>query len=116
MSLSTGLAAVNLGLNVVQGALSASANRQQARAQMTATRQEMNYNLGVMRQNKIDSYASNLLSSWGSGIDPLTGSTNAVIQSNQAVLQDEINFQEQQYNTQLKNLKAQSKQKYLGIF
>lgn len=115
-SFSDGLSAVNLGMNIISGALNASAVRQQAQAQASATREERDYNLGVMRQNKIDTYASNILQSWGSGIDPFTGSTNAVIQSNQNVLQSEINFQESQYNRQIANYEAQGKYKFLGIF
>lgn len=113
---SVGLGAAGLGLSLISGALNASAQRQAARAKMSALRLERNYNLGVMRRQKEDVYASNILESYGSGINPMTGSNLAVIQGNQAVLQDEINFQEQQYNTELKNLKAQSKQKFLGLF
>jgi hypothetical protein len=40
----------------------------------------------------------------------------ALIGSNENVLRNEMNFREEQYDIQLKNLKAQSKQKYLGIF
>lgn len=112
----TALLAVGLGMNVMQGALGASAARKSARASMAALAAEKSWNLGVMRQNKIDTYASNVLSSWGSGIDPMTGSNRAVIENNQRVLQDEIDFREQQYNIQLENLRAQSKQKFLGLF
>lgn len=113
---SIGLGAAGLGLSIVSGAMGASAARKAARAKMSALKQEKAWNLGVMRRNKEDAYANNILSSYASGINPMTGSNAAVILGNQAVLQDEINFQEQQYNTELKNLKAQSKQKYLGLF
>ena len=102
--------------NYQGGAMSASAARESARAKMSALGEEKAWNLGVMRRNKADAYASNILSSWGSGINPMTGSNAAVILGNQAVLQDEINFQERQYDIEMKNLEAQSKQKYLGLF
>ena len=116
MSFNTGLQAVGLGMNMIQGALSAAANRESARAKMSALKSEKMWNLGVMRQNKIDTYARNILESYGSGISSASGSNLAVIMKNQQVLQDEINFREEQYNIELKNLKAQSKQRYLGIF
>ena len=110
------LAAVGLGLQVAGGISGASAQRKSARAQMRTLQQEKAWNLGVMQRNKEDVYAANLLSSWGSGIDPTTGSTAGVIASNQKVLQDEIDFQRSQYDIQIANAKAASKQKYLGIF
>lgn len=110
------LATIGLGLQVAGGISGASAQRKQARAQMAALQQEKAWNLGVMQRNKEDVYAANLLSSWGSGIDPTTGSTAGVIASNQRVLQEEIDFQRSQYDIQIANAKAQSKQKYLGIF
>lgn len=110
------LAAIGLGLQVAGGISGASAQRKSARAQMRALQQEKAWNLGVMQRNKEDVYAANLLSSWGSGIDPTTGSTAGVIASNQQVLQDEIDFQRKQYDIQIANAKAASKQKYLGIF
>lgn len=110
------LEGISLGLQVMGGVSNASAQRKQARAQMAALQQEKTWNLGVMQRNKEDVYAANLLSSWGSGIDPTTGSTAGVIASNQQVLQDEIDFQRSQYDIQIANAKAASKQKYLGIF
>lgn len=110
------LAAIGLGLQVAGGISGASAQRKSARAQMRALQQEKAWNLGVMQRNKEDVYAANILSSWGSGIDPTTGSTAGVIASNQQVLQEEIDFQRKQYDIQIANAKAASKQKYLGIF
>ena len=112
----TALLAANFGMNMISGALSASAARESARAKMSALSNEKAWNLNVMRKNKADVYARNILESWGSGINPMTGSNLAIIMGNQAVLQDEINFREQQYDIEMKNLKAQSKQKYLGLF
>lgn len=112
----TAFAAINLGLNIVGGITSASANREAARARMAALSNEKTWNLNVMRRNKADVYASNVLESWNSGINPMTGSNAAVILGNQATIQDEINFREQQYDIEMKNLEAQSKQKFLGLF
>lgn len=112
----TALSGINLGLSMISGAMSAAAARESARAKMSALSNEKAWNLSVMRRNKADVYASNILSSWASGINPMTGSNAAVILGNQQVMQDEINFQERQYDIEMKNLKAQSKQKYLGLF
>lgn len=110
------LLAIGLGLQIGAGVTGASAARKSARASMAALASESSWNLATMRQNKIDTYARNILDSWGSGIDPTTGSNRAVIENNQRVLQEEIDFQQQQYAAQMKNLKAQSKQKFLGLF
>lgn len=113
---SEGFSAINLGMSVISGAMQASANREKARAQMSALASSWRWNKRVLQQNKLDAYASNLLESWGAGIKGTTGSTAAVIANNQAVLQSNIDYQQEQYDTQMKNLKAQSKEKYLGIF
>ena len=112
----TAFAGINLGLNVISGAMSASAARESARAKMSALNNERAWNLSVMRRNKADVYAHNILESWGSGINPATGSTVAIISGNQAVLEDEISFQKRQYDMEMRNLEAQSKQKFLGLF
>lgn len=112
----TALLALSFGTSILSGALGASAQRESARAQMKALKLEKQWNLGVMERNKADVYASNILESYGSGIDFTTGSNRAVIEENQRVLQGEIDFQRRQYDIELKNLKAQSKQKFLGIF
>lgn len=112
----TALLAIGLGLNVASGIFGASASRKAARAKMAALEAEKTWNIGVMRRNKTDVYASNILQSWGSGINYTTGSTATVIANNQKVLEEEIKFQEQQYDTQIANLRAQSKQKFLGVF
>lgn len=117
METALALAAVaSFGLDLGSSIFGASAKRKAARAQMAALEAEKTWNLGVMRRNKADVYASNILQSWGSGINYTTGSTAAVIANNQQVLEEEIKFQEQQYNTQIANLRAQSKKKHLGIF
>lgn len=116
MSLSTGLQAVDLGLGIIGGAMSASSARKSARAAMSALQSEKAWNLGVMRQNIIDTRERSVLDSWSSGIDSSSGTMAALINSNENVLRNEMNFREEQYNIALKNLRAQSKQKYLGIF
>ena len=106
----------NTTVGLVSGALNASANRESIRAKMAALTLERDWNIGVMKQNAEDIYSRNMLSAYGSGINPNTGSTSAVITGNQRTLQDEIKFRESQYNIELGNLKAQSKQKFLGLF
>lgn len=114
--ITTALAVASFGMSIASGITGASAARKSARASMAALKAEKNWNLGVMERNKEDVYAQNLLQAYGSGISSSTGSTAAVIANNQQVLEDEIRFREQQYNIELKNLKAQSKQKFLGLF
>lgn len=112
----TALAVGSFAMGIAQGAMTASANRQMAEANMAALKLEKAWNMRVMGQNKRDVYARNILESWGAGIDPTSGSQAAVIKNNQRVLQEEMNFREQQYDIQIQNLKAQSKQKFLGLF
>lgn len=112
----TALLAIGLGLQFAGGISSASATRKAARAQMAALEAEKTWNINAMRRNKIDVYASNILQSWGAGIKSSTGSTAAIIAENQRVMEDEIQFQAQQYDIEIANLRAQSKKKYLGIF
>ena len=102
--------------STVGGVLSASAARESARAKMAALKLEKNWNIGVMEQNAQDVYAKSVLSAFGSGISSSTGSTAAIIANNQRVLDDEIKFRESQYDIELRNLKAQSKQRFMGIF
>lgn len=112
----TALLAIGFGMNVASGIFGAKSNRAQARAQMAALENEKAWNLRVMGQNKRDVYASNILESWGAGIDPTTGSTKAIISRNQAIIQSEIDFRRRQYDIEIANLAAQSRQKFLGIF
>ena len=112
----TAMAVASFGMAFASGVSGASASRKSARAQMAALKAEKAWNLGVMERNKTDVFNRQQLSSYGSGIDPTTGSNAAVMAANQKILQDEIDFQTSQYNAQLKNLRAQSKQKFLGIF
>lgn len=100
----------------IAGAMNAQANRESIRAKMAALKLERDWNIKVMKQNAADIYAKNVLSAYGSGINPNTGSTQAIINNNQGVLRDEISFREGQYGIELRNLEAQSKQRYLGLF
>lgn len=110
------LLAVSAVTGVASGIFSASANRQAARANMKAIKSESAWNIGVMKRNKEDVLQQNFLQSYASGIDYSTGSTAEVIENNQEVLQREIDFQKEQYDIAYKTAKAQSKQRYLGIF
>lgn len=92
------------------------ARRESAKAQMAALEKEKNWNLGVMEKNIMDIQDRSMLSSWGAGINPMTGSTAGIIAENEATLRGELAFRSQQYDTQIGNLEAQSKTKYLGIF
>lgn len=115
--LSAAIALASLGIAVGTGISNASAARKSARAEMAAMQEEKEYNLEVLRQEKTDKFWSDQMSQWrtGQSLDYGT-SAEAVTTNNQNVLQRNIDFQESQYNIKLKNLKQQSKQRYLGMF
>lgn len=113
----TGLAIASFGLNFASGISSASANRKQARATLAALQAEKQYNIGLLKQQKKDKYWADLMSAWASGTTTGIGtSTYGATMSNQSVLESEIQFQEQQYNTQIAAAEQASKQRFLGIF
>lgn len=111
------LTLAQFGMNFASNIFGASANRKAARATVAALLQEKNYNIGLLRQQKKDKYWADIMSSWASGTTTGMGtSTAAAIASNQKVLEEEIAFQEQQYNTQISMAQQQSKQRFMGIF
>lgn len=113
----TFLSGLDFGLGTIQGILEVSAGRKQVRAQRHALQQEAMFNLAVLRQQKIDQYWNDEMSMWRSGLSTDMGtSARDVIDENQRVLQSNIDFQTMQYMTQIKNLKAQGKRKFAGVF
>lgn len=115
--LSSGLAIVSTGASLLSGIFNAQAQRQEARATVNALKKEKDFNLGVLRQQKIDQYWSDAMSLWRSGMSTGTGtSAAAVIGSNQRVLERNIDFQASQYDTQIANAKAAAGRRFLGIF
>lgn len=113
----TGLGIANFGLSFASNIFSASANRSRARATLASLRAEKEYNIGLLRKQKKDKYWTDLMSAWASGTTSGIGtSTWGVTLSNQDVLESEIQFQEQQYNNQIKAAKMASKQRFLGVF
>lgn len=110
------LAAFGTAMSFASGIEGAYAARESAKAKMRSLELEKEWNVGVMERNKKDVYARNLMESYGSGIDSSTGSTRAIINQNQQTLQEEIDFRRKQYDVEIGNLRAQSKQKFLGIF
>lgn len=114
---SAGANIFSVGMSLVGGIMNASAQGQEARAQMRALQQEKTYNLGVLRQQKEDTYWNDMMSMWKSGLSTSGGtSATAVVASNQATLQRNIDFQERQYNIQIGNAKAASKRRFMGVF
>lgn len=107
---------IQAGAGILGGIFGASAVRQEARANMEAIASEKRWNMGVMEQQKEDVLRQNFLDAYTSGLESGTGTTRAVIENNQNVLQREINFRGEQYDIAYNNQKAKSKQKYLGIF
>lgn len=112
----TAFSVASFGLSFASGIFGASAQRKSARAELSALREEKAWNIGVMRQNAIDTYASDILSSYASGIDSSTGSNAAIISRNQSTLSSEIAHQSKMYDIQTKQANAASKKKFLGIF
>lgn len=108
---------ISAGAGLLSGALEVSANRKQARATLAALQAEKRYNIGLLKQQKKDKYWADLMSAWASGTTAGIGtSTYGATMSNQSVLESEIQFQEQQYNTQIAAAEQASKQRFLGIF
>lgn len=103
-------------MGFASGVTATAAKRASAKASMAALEEEKNWNLGVMERNIMDIQDRSMLSSWGAGINPMTGSTAEIIAENEATLRKELGFRASQYDKQIGALEAQSKQKYLGIF
>lgn len=116
MSVSTALAIGGFAMSAASGIAGTHAGRMSARAEMKALENERWWNLGVMEQNLVDTRERSLLSSYESGIDPMTGSNFAIIEENARVMRDEMNFMNKQYLTKIGNARAQSKQQFLGLF
>lgn len=105
------------GLSLISGIMGAQAQREDARATARALREEKAWNIGVMRQQKIDQKVSDTMSFWRSGL-ALSGETSAaaVVESNQNVLQRAIEHQSRMYDIKIGNADAASNRRFLGIF
>jgi hypothetical protein len=118
--LSNASASMNIiatGASLLSSAMSASANRASARAQMDALKREKRYNIGLMEFEKRERSWIDMMTAWSSGTNTAIGtSTYGAMMSNQDVLQKEIDFQSEMYDTQIGMAKKQSKQRFLGIF
>lgn len=110
------MAVLGTGLSIGASAASVNSARSSARAKMHALEKEAVWNINAMERQKRDIYESNKLEAYGSGINPETGSTLAIIENNQKTMQEEIDFRKYQYAMELGNLSSLSKQKYLGLF
>lgn len=108
---------VNAGLSLFSGIFGASAQREEARATAAALREERSFNLGVLRQQKIDQMWADTMSQWRSGLSTKGGTSAAgVIANNQNVLQNTINHQERMYGIKIANADAAANRRFLGIF
>lgn len=116
MSFSLFTSFMSKGLDFMSNAQMAQASRDSARAQMSALENEKNWNIDVMARNAEFIKSRSMLQSWGAGINPMTGSTAAIIAQNESVLAGEIGHTAQEYDRRIHNLEAQSKQKFLGLF
>ena len=121
---STGLsnASATMGIisacaGLLSSAMSASANREAARAQADALKREKRYNLGLMEFEKKERGYIDMMTAWSSGTTASIGTSDyGAMMSNQDVLQKEIDFQREQYDLQIGMAEKQSKQRFLGIF
>lgn len=120
VGLSNASASMNIiatGASLLSSAMSASANRAAARAQMDALKREKRYNIGLMEFEKRERGWIDMMTAWASGTNTAMGtSTYGAMMSNQDVLQKEIDFQSEMYDVQIGMAKKQSKQRFLGIF
>lgn len=111
------LGIISTGASLLSSVFSAQAQREEARATVSALKKEKEFNLGVLRQQKEDQYWADVMSQWRSGQSLSAGtSAMAVTENNQGVLQRNIDFQVSQYNTQIGNAQAAAKRRFLGIF
>lgn len=108
---------ISAGAGLLSSAMSASASRAAARAKMDALKREKRYNIGLMEFEKKDRGFQDMMTAWASGTTTGIGtSTYGAMMSNQDVLQKEIDFQSEMYDTQIGMAKQQSKERFLGIF
>lgn len=116
-NIAAGASILNAGLSLFSGIMGASASRAEARATASALREEKAWNIGVMRQQRIDQKWSDTMSFWRSGLT-LSGETSAaaVVESNQNVLQRAIEHQSRMYDIKISSADAAANRRFLGIF
>lgn len=111
-----GMDFIGTGASLLSSAFGRSSQSASARASADALKKEKVWNLSVLKQQKTDQFWGDLMSMWRSG-QTVTGGTSAaaVINSNQDVLQRNIDFTGQQYDIQIANAKEAAKARFMGI-
>jgi len=116
-TIAAGATIASVGSSLLGGVFGASAARREARATAAALREEKEFNLGVLREQKIDQYWADQMNMWRRGMAIGVGtSARGVVESNQAVLGRNIEFQESQYNRKIANANAAAGRRFMGIF
>lgn len=82
-------------------------NIEQAEANLTALREEKEYNVKNYEQFIADQLASNKISFYSSGLDYKTGTAKSVIESNRAASTEDMNMMIKNYDTRIESLKKQ---------
>jgi hypothetical protein len=115
--LGSGLSVISAGASLLSAFYSSSAAAEAAGAKRDALKREKRFNINLMKFEREERGWIDMMSAWASGTTAGIGtSTYGAMMSNQNVLQREIEFQTEKYDTEIKNLNKQSKQRFLGIF
>lgn len=101
--------AISADTSAIGGIMSAYALSDQNAKTIDQLLYEMRRNKAKMLYEWKKSDASNQLSFWQRGIAPTSGSAAGVLKSNKAIVDDNIRDMERAVNTQIENLRAQSK-------
>lgn len=116
-SLGSGLDVISTGASLLSAFYSSSAAAEAAGAKRDALKREKRFNINLMKFEREERGWIDMMSAWASGTTSGIGtSTYGAMMSNQNVLQREIDFQTEKYDTEIANLNKQSKQRFLGIF
>jgi hypothetical protein len=106
---------VSTAVSLVGNVLNNKAQNKAIEGSISALRSELSFNTGVMKQNMVDTMASNKMSFFSSGLDTNTGTAAQVTMSNNQVLQRNLQHYKENMNQQISNLASQKKSG-LGMF
>lgn len=100
---------VSSGINFGSGLISAFSQRRQNRETIANLRYELQRNKAKMIYDWRKENAQNLLSFWGSGVNPMSGSAAGVLTSNKNIVNSNIADMERAVQQEISNLKKQSR-------
>lgn len=101
--------AISAGLNIGGNLYSAFSQRNQNKKTIANLRYELQRNKARMLYDWRKENAQNLLSFWGSGVNPMSGSAAGVLTSNKNIVDQNIADMERAVQAEIDNLKAQSR-------